>query len=89
MTPQDIHEIATIEFGFRPELRADGFSYWTHAQGDRKSVRILRVSNSAGCVTEIKLAVSSLRNGVDAFLDQPITVDRLRVAIAQELNGAH
>lgn len=90
MTSQEIYEIATTEFGLSPRLRADGYSYWTVAQDERKSVRIFRASqDDAGMVTEIKLAVSSLREGSDTFLNQPITIDRLRDAILREVEKAY
>ena len=88
MTPEQIHDIAVLEFRLKPRSRADGQSYWTPETAESKAARILRVSQNAnGAVCEVKLAVSSLVAAQDVFLSAPLTAERLRDAIAAELCG--
>jgi hypothetical protein len=87
LTLDDIHRIATMEFDLSPKTLSTGRSYWISQKPENFAQRVFRISHDAkGKLRELKLAVSSLRAGHNAYLTLPIKEETLRRALAAELS---
>lgn len=61
--------------------------FWKEKKISPTSTRVLRaLENAAGCISEIKLPVTSLRTRVETTLPLPTTLDEVTAAVRREID---
>ena len=89
MTFDEIHALLTAEFGLVPDLseKGNGCSYFFEQvdKAPATTTRIIRVHHdSQKAVTQVKRSVSSDNNN-SVFVSSPLTVERLRREVTDEI----
>ena len=89
MTFDEIHSLLTTEFGLVPDFlkKGNGCSYFFGQVNKEPAMttRIIRVHHNAQkLVSEVKRSVSS-GNTNSVFIEEPITLEKLRAEVAEEL----